>query len=116
MRGHLDRATGQRLPIAADLECRLAAGEGAVPAGGNTTLTVVVTDQRLDDYNLRQIGRQVHTSLARAIQPFHTVFDGVVLFAVTNDAVENDALSPIMLGVLASELSWDAVLSAVTTP
>ncbi|HEY8596907.1 MAG TPA: P1 family peptidase [Thermomicrobiales bacterium] len=112
VRGHLDRATGQRHTISADLERRLAAGGQANPRGGNTTLTVVVTDQRLDSNNLRQFGRQVHSSMARAIQPFHTVFDGDILFAVTTEAIENNALSPLMLGVLASDLAWDAVLSA----
>lgn len=115
VRGHVNRATGERLSIAADLERRLANGGESTPARGNTTLTVVATNQRLDDYHLRQLGRQVHTSMARAIQPFHTEFDGDILFAVTTDAVENDTLSPVMLGVLASELAWDAVLAAVTT-
>jgi hypothetical protein len=48
----------------------------------------------------------------RAIQPFATVEDGDVLYAVTTDEVENPSLSYADLGVMASELAWDAVLSS----
>ena len=106
VRGHRDPASGKRLPIADEVEALV----GAEP--GNTTLTVVVTNQRLDANNLRQLGRQVHAAMARAIQPFHTIYDGDVLFAVTTAEVENPALNEIALGVVASELAWDAVLSS----
>jgi L-aminopeptidase/D-esterase-like protein len=94
------------------LEGRLEAGEPPQPhpAIGNTTLTLVATNERLDRRQLRQLGRQVHASLARAIQPFQTLADGDVLFAVTTNEVENALLDPVRLGVLASELAWDAVL------
>lgn len=113
VRGHRDPATGERGHASANLERRLAAGGSTAPPPGNTTLTVVATNQKLDAYDLRQWGRQVHASMARAIQPFHAPTDGDVLFATTTDEVENDVLDPLMLGVLASELAWDAVLSAV---
>ena len=82
------------------------------PHSGNTTLTVVVTNQRLEGRALRQLGRQVHASLARAIHPFHALPDGDVLFAVSTAEVENPALDPITLAVVASELAWDAVLTS----
>lgn len=113
VRGHLDRATGMRGHAIAELERRLAAGEASAAAPGNTTLTVVATNQKLGDDALRQWGRQVHASMARAIQPFHALTDGDVLFATTTNEVENDALDAGALGVLASELAWDAVLSCV---
>jgi len=114
VRGHRDRATGTRDHLIADLERRLTAGEQPTPPQGNTTLTVVVTNQMLDMQSLRQVGRQVHSSMARAIQPFHTVNDGDVLFAVTTAEVENAGLGTTALGLLASELAWDAVLSSFT--
>ena len=80
---------------------------------GNTTLSLVVTNAALAPDALRQLGRQVHSSLARAIQPFHTAYDGDVLFAASTGAVRDSALDPIALGVLASELAWDAALRAV---
>ncbi len=112
VRGQRDATTGAHFTLPDDLERRLAAGLPTAPTYGNTTLTVVVTNQKLDGYPLRQIGRQVHASLARAIQPFHTLNDGDVLWAVTTDEVENPALSPLALGVLASEIAWDAVLAS----
>ena len=51
--------------------------------------------------------------MGRAIQPFATQHDGDVLVAVTTDEVDNPALSALELGVIASEVAWDAVLSSV---
>ncbi len=112
VRGHRDRATGTRHHLIADLERRLAAGDQPTLSDGNTTLTVVITNQKLDMYSLRQVGRQVHSSMARAIQPIHTMNDGDVLFTVMTAEVENAALGTTALGLLASELAWDAVLSS----
>jgi L-aminopeptidase/D-esterase-like protein len=113
VRGHLDEATGERHALVPRVEERLTAGVPAVSPDGNTTLTVVVTNAQLDSRLLRTLGRQVHASIARAIQPFHALVDGDVLFAVTTNEVEEE-LSSIELGVVASELAWDAVLSAVS--
>jgi len=79
----------------------------------NTTLTLVVTNQKLPFAALQRLAVQVHGSMSRAIQPFSTEDDGDVLYAVTTDEVENPSLSPMDLGVLASELAWDAVLSSI---
>jgi L-aminopeptidase/D-esterase-like protein len=81
----------------------------------NTTLTLVLTNQKLPVWALQRLAVQVHTSMARAIQPFHTTRDGDVLFAATTGEVEND-LSVADLGVIASEVAWDAVLSSVPQP
>jgi 6-aminohexanoate-oligomer endohydrolase len=112
VRGHLDRATGLRGALVPGVEERLAAGLPVHPPPGNTTLTVVITNQQLDRRSLRQLGRQVHASMARAIHPFHAVADGDVLYAVTTAEVDNEAVDPIGLGVVASELAWDAVLES----
>ena len=77
----------------------------------NTNLTLVVTDQKLDPLQLRSLARQVHASLARAIQPFHARWDGDILFAVSTGRVENAALDEVSLGIVASELAWDAALA-----
>lgn len=77
----------------------------------NTTLTVVITNQKMDRYGLTQMGRQVHTSMARAINPFHTITDGDVLFMISTNEVEIKKLDLTSLGVVASEVAWDAVLS-----
>jgi L-aminopeptidase/D-esterase-like protein len=111
VRGHYDRAGGARRALVGEMERRLSAGEPTRPLPGNTTLTVVVTNQQLERRALQQLGRQVHASLARAIHPFHALVDGDVLYAVTTGDVENEALDSVTLGVIASELAWDAVLA-----
>jgi L-aminopeptidase/D-esterase-like protein len=115
VRGHLDEATGTRRAVVPAIEERLTAAP-VRPEPGNTTLTVVVTNEKLDARLLRTLGRQVHASMARAIQPFHALVDGDVLFAVSTNEVESSGLESIGLGVVASELAWDAVLSAVSQP
>lgn len=82
--------------------------------GSNTTLTVVVTNQKLAHWELQRLAIQAHTSMARAIQPFHTWRDGDVLFAVTTAEVENSGLDPIDISTFAGELAWDAVLASVS--
>lgn len=112
VRGHFDATSGSRRALVEEMERRLAAGEPTRPIPGNTTLTVLVTNQQLDQRSLQQVGRQVHASLARAIHPFHALVDGDVLYAVSTGEVENDALDSVALGVVASELAWDAVLAS----
>jgi L-aminopeptidase/D-esterase-like protein len=82
----------------------------------NTTISLVVTNQKLPHWALSRLAVQVHSSMARAIQPFSTESDGDVLFAVTTDEVENSKLSPRDLGMIASELAWDAILSSIPEP
>jgi L-aminopeptidase/D-esterase-like protein len=111
IRGHLDPGTGARRHAAE----ALAAGSPVEPVPGNTTLTVVVTNRELDHRELTQLGRQVHTSMARAIHPFHAPTDGDVLFTVSTEEIDDDALNGYTLGIIASELAWDAVLAAVSS-
>jgi 6-aminohexanoate-oligomer endohydrolase len=113
VRGHLDTTSGTRSRLADGVERALVEGSAPRPTPGNTTLTLVVTNEKLDQRSLRQLGRQVHASLARAIHPFHALVDGDVLYAVTTATVTNERLDSVTLGVLASELAWDAVLSSV---
>jgi L-aminopeptidase/D-esterase-like protein len=114
VRGCLDREDATRHSITEGVERKLAGAVAAAPAGGNTTLTLLITNQMLGARSLQQIGKQVHSSMARAIQPFHGSFDGDVLFAATTNATENKMLDDLSLGVLASELAWDAVLASVS--
>ena len=100
----------------AKLEDRLrdAAPSSPVDEGEHTTLTLVVTNQKWSGRELQMIGRQVHSSMARAIQPFHTMKDGDLLLTATTGAIENDALADSTdFGLIASELAWDAVLNAL---
>ena len=113
VRGHVDPASGQRTTYMADIERRVATAQAAPdPQSGNTTITVVVTNQTVRGHDLTQLGRQVHSAMARAIQPFHTRDDGDALWMVSTGEVEVAPWSLTALGVVASEVVWDAVLAA----
>jgi hypothetical protein len=95
VRGGLDQRTGERTTPIQDAEdilsgasVRLQPGE-TLPGGLTryTTLTVLVTNVAFPRELLRQLGRQVHSSMARAIQPFHTPDDGDILFTVSTGEV-----------------------------
>lgn len=90
--------------------------EGDAPERKNTTISVVVTNRKMSKAELNRLAVQVHTSMARAIQPFATEMDGDVLYAVSTAEVDKgpgDFLPSAEIGVAASELMWDAVLAAV---
>ncbi|MEV6036695.1 P1 family peptidase [Nonomuraea sp. NPDC052116] len=111
VRGNYHAEDGARRHPGADYAAMV--GDPAPAVMGNTTLTVMVTNVKLTDVELLQVGRQVHSSMHRGIQPFHTMNDGDVLFAMTTDEVDLVSVKPTGLGTLASELAWDAILSAV---
>ena len=73
------------------------------------TISLLVTNQELAFSDLERLAIQVHTSMARAIQPFATTNDGDVLYAATTGEVENPELSVTDLGVIAAEVAWDAI-------
>ena len=109
--GFRDPRTGERVR-AADVARAMPAAPVSAP-GGNTTLTLLVTNRRMHPFSLLQTARQVHASMARAIDPFHTATDGDVLWAVTTNELPADAERERALAVHASELAWDAVLACV---
>ena len=74
---------------------------------GHTTPTLLITNQKVSPYALRQLARQAHASMARAIEPFHTPFDGDVLLAISTGEVEEPRLAdPSALGAVAAETIW----------
>ena len=120
VRGGLDQRTGVRTTPIQDAEAilegqsvRLQPDAAPLPGGltRHTTLSVLVTNVAFPRELLRQLGRQVHSSMARAIQPFHTPDDGDILFTVSTGEVAAEDIDSTALGVVASELAWDAVLS-----
>jgi L-aminopeptidase/D-esterase-like protein len=115
VRGNRDAKTGRR----ARAERMIDEAGAYEPVAGraravtqNTNLTLVVTDQKLDALQLRSVARQTHSSMARPIQPFNTRWDGDILFAVSTQKVANAELDEVSLGVIASELAWDAALTS----
>jgi L-aminopeptidase/D-esterase-like protein len=85
---------------------------GRTPRSANTTLSIVITNQKLDRLQLQSVGRQVHTSMARGIQPFHARWDGDANYMVSTQEVANDGLDEVTLGELASDAMWDAILAS----
>jgi 6-aminohexanoate-oligomer endohydrolase len=121
VRGGLDQRTGVRTTPIQDAEDIMSGKsvrlqpEGADLPGGltrHTTLSVLVTNVAFPRELLRQLGRQVHSSMARAIQPFHTPDDGDILFTTSTGEVAAEGIDSTALGVIASELAWDAVLTS----
>jgi L-aminopeptidase/D-esterase-like protein len=43
----------------------------------------------------------------------HTIRDGDVLFALSTEAVGQDALDDFALGEIACDVAWDAIINAV---
>lgn len=112
VRGHLNSKTGTRHRVGEVMSIRHDAEPMPEPPPGNTTLTVIVTNQTMGLRELNQMARQVHSSLARAIDPFHTMYDGDVLYCVTTNALDPATLKYNEVSYIASELAWDAVLKS----
>jgi L-aminopeptidase/D-esterase-like protein len=92
---------------------RPVAGAAPLPTRRNTTLSLVVTNRKMGAAALQRLAIQVHTSMARAIQPFSTYDDGDILFALSTQEVDGEAISADDLNAVTGELMWDAVLSSV---
>jgi L-aminopeptidase/D-esterase-like protein len=111
----------QQLPdsLGPDWKAEAVRKPGDPASDKNTSIGLVVTNEALDYAALQRLAVQVHTSMARAIQPFSTLFDGDVLFAASTQEVHNPefnsqwgGLSPV-LGAIAAETMWDAILASV---
>lgn len=125
--GNYDHATGRRRPLIPEYEAAFGNAASAPGAAGNTTLSVVVTNFQLGDAEFEQFARQVHSSMHRSIQPFHTILDGDVLFALTTDEIRlpsaslqtgpaapgSETADSAALATLASDTMQDAVLSCL---
>lgn len=85
--------------------------------GGNTTISLVVINQKMDRPQLARLAAQVHTSMARALQPFATIVDGDVLYAVSTAEFDppegKEPFNSMQIGTIASEVMWDAVLASI---
>ena len=90
-----------------------ASGAAEPVAATNTTITVVVTNQKLPFWSLQRLAVQVHNSMGRGIQPFGTQYDGDTLFAASTGELDGGSLSNEDLALLASETAWDAVLASL---
>lgn len=121
LRGNLQPDGSRRHPIADGMRAFEPGAQAEPFQRGNTTISTVVTNAKLNEVDLRQLATQVHSSMHRAIQPFHTALDGDTLFLATTDEVElpsfdpRQTLSPSVasVGAIASEVMWNAVIESV---
>jgi L-aminopeptidase/D-esterase-like protein len=116
--GTIEEALARRLPKSGttSVASRDDLAENTSGLSSNTTITLVVTNQKLEVRELQRLAIQVHGSMARGIQPYSTAEDGDALFAVTTAEVENPSLSAMDLSTIASEVAWDAILASVPPP
>ena len=117
VRGNRAPESGLRTSFSADLldgaaELKRQLETAPVASAENTTLTLLVVNCRMTHLQLERLAIQTHTSMARAIQPFHTEHDGDVLFAVSTGELEDAQVSAMDLAVHAGEVAWDAVLGS----
>jgi 6-aminohexanoate-oligomer endohydrolase len=113
---HRNPAWGE-LVTTSDL-LRLAGDLAGTPESGptrNTTISLVVTNRKMDPPDLQRLAVQVHTSMARGIQPFSTYDDGDTLFAVSTQEVGDTKMRPTLgaIDFIAAETMWDAILASV---
>jgi L-aminopeptidase/D-esterase-like protein len=81
----------------------------------NTTLSLVLTDVALSRAQIQRFSSMAHAALAACIQPFHTPYDGDVLFAGSVTPSGSSTVPEISLKLAAAlpELAKAAVAKAV---
>ena len=98
---------------------KYASGPAATKPTQNTTISLVVVNKKLPFGDLQRLAIQVHTSMARGLQPYATEWDGDVLFAVSTGEedlpqAEKERTTEIaLIPTIAAEVMWDAILSSV---
>ena len=122
VRGNYDAETGTRRHPVYDYAEAFAEYRAAETQAGNTTISALITNVRMSTVELNQFAKQVHSSMHRGIQPFHTDLDGDTLFAITTDEIDlpvspasshgRVSVNATALGAVASEVMWDALLEA----
>lgn len=92
---------------------------------GNTTLSVLIINEKLSARHLQQLGRQVHHAISQVIYPYSSIRDGDMLYSVSTKSQDSGLchigseiaqdMDPhlIELGVIASQVAKEAVWSIV---
>ena len=77
----------------------------------NTTLGVVATNAHLTKKELHQAAQIAHSGLAKMISPFHTTFDGDLIFAISYGKKKGDVNT---IGLLGEVVLVESVKRAMT--
>jgi len=80
--------------------------------GGNTTISVVVTNARITKAQAKKTASMAHDGYARTIRPSHTPVDGDTIFVLATGEVEADLH---ILGILSTRAIETSVIRGVTT-
>jgi L-aminopeptidase/D-esterase-like protein len=85
--------------------------------GMNTTITVLITNLKLDNDELKQLSHQVHCSMAETIRPFNTFFDGDTFYACSTETLkktkELNSKKLMKLYMIFSDVIKNAILKSV---
>ena len=76
----------------------------------NTTLGVIATNANLTKKEVHQVAQIAHSGLAKVISPFHTTFDGDLLFAVSLGKKRADVNT---IGLLGEVVLMESVKRAI---
>ncbi|MFN7454802.1 MAG: P1 family peptidase [Pseudobdellovibrionaceae bacterium] len=110
LRGSWHSQSQNRYPI---LPANLIAG--SQPESGNTTISCIITNARLRRDELKRLAIMTHTGMARVIEPFHTPWDGDVMFSVSTGQLElNSSFSSFDLAIVAIHEMQKAVIQGAT--
>jgi len=77
----------------------------------NTTLGIIATNANLTKKEVHQVAQIAHSGLAKVISPFHTTFDGDLLFAVSLGKKRADVNT---IGLLGEVALMESVKRAIT--
>jgi L-aminopeptidase/D-esterase-like protein len=78
----------------------------------NTTIGVVATNAQLDKVQANKLAQMAGAGIARTVDPYCTMFDGDVLFALSLGDRKCDLT---LLGVVAAEVTSTAIIRAIIT-
>jgi len=83
-------------------------GTGFLP---NTTIAVVATNAQLDKAQANKLAQMAGAGIARTVDPYLTMFDGDVIFALSLGEKKCDLT---LLGLMAAEVISTAIVRAIT--
>jgi len=78
--------------------------------GGNTTLSCIVTNAKLDKLHCNKLASIAHNSFAQSIKPVHTDYDGDTIFALSCGDVSFDFTA---LSVMAVEAISQSITNSI---
>jgi L-aminopeptidase/D-esterase-like protein len=93
-----------------DTQEQMKRGAGGGFAVRNTTLVVVATNAALTKVQATKLAQQAGLGMARTIYPVNTMFDGDIVFALSQGAMQADINT---LGVAAAEAVAESIVRAV---